>query len=412
MSEHDSQAVSTPDPMLGQPLLEVERDGRHYTLLGTAHVSRASVAAVEHLVQSGRFQAIAVELDAARHQALTQPQAFSELDLLKVIKDGRVGQVAANLALSAYQRRLAEQLGVEPGAELKAAATGAESSGRPLWLIDRAVGLTLRRAASGLGFWKRMEMISGVVMSLVTREKVEESEIEALKKGDMMQSTFSEFAQNAPALYEGLIAERDAYMAAQLRHHADQGHATEILAVVGAGHLEGLGKALRDGTEDPQTVIQRLDQIPPPSIWPKLIGWALMAVLIGGLVWGFSKGFSVGSEMLLIYLSFTAGGALLGAAAAGAHPLSALAAAVAAPLTVLHPLLASGMFSAATELWLRRPRVADFQALRDDLASLGGWWRNRVSRVLLVFLLTNFGTAIAVWITTAEFFRRISSTAG
>lgn len=410
-TDSPANTLSQPDTdvLQGQPLLEIERDGRHYTLLGTAHVSRASVAAVEHLVDSGRFDAIAVELDAARLQALTQPEAFRELDLLKVIKDGKVGQVAANLALSAYQRRLAEQLGVEPGAELKAASEGASRSGKPLWLIDRAVGMTLRRAAAGLGFWKRTEMVTGVVMSLVTREKVEETEIEALKQGDMLQSTFSEFAQNAPALYQGLIAERDVYMAAQLRRHADESQARQILAVVGAGHLEGLGKALRDSTEVPAQTIAELDLPPPPSIWPRLIGWAIMAVLIGGLLWGFSKGFSVGTEMLLVYLIFTASGAFLGALAGLAHPLSALAAAVSAPLTVLHPILAAGMFSAATELWLRRPRVADFQALRDDLANIGGWWRNRVSRILLIFILTNFGTMIAVWITTAEFFRRFSS---
>jgi pheromone shutdown-related protein TraB len=405
---NEVQAINE-DPLHGQPLVEIERDGRHYTLLGTAHVSKASVAAVQHLVSSGQYDAIAVELDTARHQALTQPEAFRELDLLKVIKDGKVGQVAANLALSAYQRRLAEQLGVEPGAELKAASVGAANTGKPLWLIDRAVGMTLRRATAGLGFWKRTEMLTGVVMSLITREKVEETEIEALKQGDMLQSTFSEFAQNAPALYQGLIAERDSYMAAQLRTHANQSDARKILAVVGAGHLDGLSRELRDSPAEPAQTIANLDLPPPPSIWPKLFGWAIMAVLVGGVVWGFSKGFSVGTEMLLVYLGFTAAGALLGAVAGGAHPLSAIAAGASAPLTVLHPLLAAGMFSAATELWLRRPRVADFQALRDDLATMGGWWRNRVSRILLIFILTNFGTMIAVWITTAEFFRRFSS---
>lgn len=404
----DDAAVPSPDPLRGQPLREVLRDGRHFTLLGTAHVSRASVDAVEHLcADPAAYDVIAVELDSARHQALTQPEQFREMDLLKVIKDGKVGQVAANLALAAYQRRLAEQLGVEPGAELKTACAAAAASARPLWLIDRPIGMTLRRAAAKLGFWKRAEMISGVVASLVTREKVEETEIESLKEGDMLHSTFSEFAASSPALYEGLIAERDQYMAAQLRLKAAESQAQRVLAVVGAGHLKGLAEALERSEEPPAQAIARLDQAPKPSIWPKLIGGLLMLVLIGGLAWGFSKGFNVGTDLIRQYLMFTMGGTLIGALLAAAHPLSALAAALAAPLTVLHPALASGMFSAAVELWLRRPTVADFQALRDDLGTLRGWWRNRVSHILLVFLLTNFGTMIAVWITAGSFFRRL-----
>lgn len=407
-AQPDGTDGTPADPLRGQPVREILRDGRHYTLLGTAHVSRASVEAVAHLcADPAAYDVIAVELDPARHQALTQPEQFREMDLLKVIKEGKVGQVAANLALAAYQRRLAEQLGVEPGAELKAACSAAADSARPLWLIDRPIGMTLRRAAAKLGFWKRAEMISGVVASLVTREKVEETEIESLKEGDMLHSTFSEFAASSPALYEGLIAERDQYMAAQLRLKAADSSAKRVLAVVGAGHLKGLAEALEHAQEAPAQAIARLDEAPKPSIWPKLIGWGLMLVLLGGLAWGFTKGFSVGADLIKQYLMFTMGGTLIGALLAAAHPLSALAAAVSAPLTVLHPALASGMFSAAVELWLRRPVVADFQALRDDLATVRGWWRNRVSHILLVFLLTNFGTMIAVWITAGTFFKKL-----
>ena len=109
----------------GQPVVEVERDGVHYTLLGTAHVSRASIDAVNDAIDSGRFDAVAVELDEQRHRALTQPDALAQLDLVKVIRERKIAPFAANLALAAYQRRLAEQLGIEPGAELKAAATEA-----------------------------------------------------------------------------------------------------------------------------------------------------------------------------------------------------------------------------------------------------------------------------------------------
>ena len=144
-SESAIEAAPAADSLAGQPLVEVERDGVHYVLLGTAHVSRASVDAVQALLAREPFDAVAVELCDARHRALTDPDAFSRLDIFQVIRQGKIGLVTANLALSTYQRRLAQQLGVEPGAEMRAAIDGAQESSLPLWCVDRDIGLTLRR---------------------------------------------------------------------------------------------------------------------------------------------------------------------------------------------------------------------------------------------------------------------------
>ena len=222
----------------GQPTVELERDGVRYTLLGTAHVSRASIEAVLAAIDSGRFDAVAVELDEQRHRALTQPDALAQLDLVKVIRERKVAPFAANLALAAYQRRLAEQLDIEPGAELKAAASEAVARGLHLQLIDRDVGITFRRILQGLSWWDRAKLISGVAGGLFDREEVSAEDIERLKEGDMLESSFGEFARETPSLYATLIDERDQYMAARLRERGDG--ARHVLAVVGAGHLKGM----------------------------------------------------------------------------------------------------------------------------------------------------------------------------
>ena len=165
----------------GQPLIEVERDGVHYTLLGTAHVSKASIEAVHAAIDSGRFDAVAVELDEQRHKALTQPDALAQLDLVKVIREKKVAPFAANLALAAYQRRLAEQLSIEPGAELKAAATEAVARGLSMQLIDRDVGITFRRIMQGLSWWDRAKLIGSVAAGLFASEDVSEDDIERLR---------------------------------------------------------------------------------------------------------------------------------------------------------------------------------------------------------------------------------------
>jgi pheromone shutdown-related protein TraB len=386
----------------GQPRAVVERDGVRFTLLGTAHVSRASVEAVEAAVASGAFDAIAVELDPNRHRAMTDPDALAKLDLFRIIRDGKVGLVAANLALAAYQRRLAAQLGVEPGAELKAAAVGASERGLPLHLIDRDVGTTLKRAWAALGFWGRSKLMAGLAAGVFVEEDVDEAEIEKLKHGDMLESSFGEFAKETPQLYEAVIAERDRYMAAKLREAGAAGSAREILAVVGAGHLKGLVAALKDSRDLPASTTARLDAVPPPSKvpWFTLVFGTFLLAIFG---WGFwHGGFDLGAKLVFEWTLITAIGGAIGCAAAGGHPLSILAAAVVSPVTPLIPALSSGMVSAFLEAWLRKPTYQDMLDLRHDTATLKGWWHNRFARVIVNFVLTNTGTAIAVYVAGAK----------
>ena len=388
-----------------QPHALVERDGVRYTLLGTAHVSRASVDAVREAIAGGGFDAVAVELDPQRLQAISDPDALAQLDLVKVLREGKTPLFAANLALASYQRRLAEQLGIEPGAELKAAVDDARAAGLPTHLIDRDVGLTFRRALQRLGWWQRAKLGGGVIAGLIVDDEVAEHDIEKLKQGDMLQASFSEFAEQTPELYDALIAERDRYMAARLR--ATAGDAREVLAVVGAGHLDGLARHLREDAAAPGEVTAALETLKPKSKLP-VMELLIGVFLLGGFTWGFaSGGFDVGADLLLYWVLWTGGLGALGCLVAGGHPLSILGAFVSSPFTPLHPALASGTVSALIEAWVRKPTYGDFMALREDVNTVRGWWRNRVARVLVNFFLTSLGTAIGVWTGGARMLARL-----
>ena len=394
-----TESNTATDPFAGQPIVEVERDGVHYTLLGTAHVSKTSIDAVMAAIDTGRFDAVAVELDEQRHKALTNPDALAQLDLVKVIRERKIAPFAANLALAAYQRRLAEQLGIEPGAELKAAAVEAVARGLPLQLIDRDVGITFRRILQGLGWWERMKLVGGLASGLFASDEVSEDDIERLKEGDMLESSFGEFARDTPSLYATLIDERDQYMAAKLRERSDG--AKHVLAVVGAGHLKGMARYLADERRAPAELTEQLAHV----VKKRNIPWitiVLMLLICGGIAWGyFNGGRELGRELLLQWVAWTAGMAGLGALLARGHILSILAAAVSAPLKPFRPGLPPGMFSALVEVHLRKPAYPDFLALRDDAQTLAGWYRNRVCRVVLVFMLTNLGSMIGVWVSGA-----------
>ncbi len=400
MTNKIDSAVENPttDFLRDQPHAIIERDGIRFTLLGTAHVSKASVDAVVAAIASKQFDAIAVELDTNRHRAMTEPNALAKLDLFQIIREGKMGLMAANLAMAAYQRRLAEQLGIEPGAELKAAAVGAKENNIPLYLIDRDIGITLKRAWYSLGFWGRSKLMAGLASSLLVNEEVDEAQIERLKEGDILESSFGEFAETTPQLYEKIIAERDRYMAAQLREQTEDAKPREVLAVIGAGHLKGLSEALAKAPDHPRTTCETLNSLPTGSKIP----WftiLLCLFLIGGFAWGFYHGGAeLGGKLVLQWVLITGGLSAVGCIAAGGHPLSVLSAFVAGPITPLHPALSSGMVSAFVEAWARKPTYEDFLTLRDDTAHWKGWWKNRVARVFVNFTLTILGTVAGVWI--------------
>jgi pheromone shutdown-related protein TraB len=387
-----------PVDLPSQPVARVVRDGTEYLLLGTAHVSRVSADAVRTLLAGEPFDAVAVELCDSRYRAMRDPEALRKLDLFQVIRQGKAGLVAANLALSAFQRRLAEQFGIEPGAEMKAAIDGAQARGIPVWLVDREVATTLKRAYRSVGFFDRIGILGGLGAGVFSREEIEESDVEKLKQGDLLGSMFAEFARESPPLYEALIAERDRYMAARLREEAASAKPRRVLVVIGAGHLAGTARELDTQGDAPEALRHRLDATPPAPRWPKWLAIGVLVAIAAAVGIAFSRGVHLGTDALRDWVLFTGGFAALGALAGGGHPLSIIAAFVVAPLKPFRPGIPAGAASAAVELWWHRPRVADFDALRDDVTHWTGWWKNRVSRTLLVFLFTNLGTILGEYL--------------
>ena len=397
----------TTSDFAGQPVKELHVSGIHYTLLGTAHVSKKSVEAVQAAIDSGRFDTIAVELDANRHKQLTQPDDLYQLDIFQIIKQDKIGLVAANLSLAAYQRRLADQLGIEPGAELKVAALEATQRGLRLELIDRDAGITLKRTWANLGFFKRAQLAAGLGGSLLSSDEIGEQEIEQLKEGDMLESSFGEFAKQTPELFESIIHERDLYMAAKLLSLSQHDDVKHVLAIVGAGHLAGLHDAMQQTHVNLSERLTELESIPKKSNIP-WFSIVLAVFLLGGFVWGFQQGgMALAGSLLLQWILITGIGGLIGCIAAKGHWLSCLVAFVASPLTPLHPALSSGMVSAYVEAKLRKPTYQDLINLRHDTTEISGWWKNRFARILVNFILTNMGTALAVWLAGALFFIKL-----
>ena len=391
-----------------EPQVELQIGDGKITLLGTAHVSRASADKVRELLHSGEYDSVAVELCPSRYNAIIDPDAMANMDLFSVLKEGKGTMIIANLALGAYQQRLAEQLGIEPGAEQREAVKYALENHSPVLLIDREIGVTLKRVASNVPWWQRLNLFAGLLISMITKEDVDEAEVERLKEGDILETTFAEFAEERKDLYLPLIDERDRYMAARLVDDMQaEGHKS-ILAVVGAGHMQGIKRYLEQGVENPREIVAELDAIPTPKKWPKFIPWIIVALILSGFAIGFSRSTDLGWDLVIDWVLINGGLSALGALLAGAHPITTIAAFVAAPLTSLNPTVGAGMATAAVEIYLRKPRVGDFSKLRHDTTHLRGWWQNRVSRTLLVFLFSTLGSAVGTYVAGFKIFGQLA----
>ena len=410
MTQHQNNIeLSSPKITHDQPVKTIQLRQCAITLLGTAHVSKASADKVQELIATGQYDAVAVELCPSRHKAIVNPDAMAKMDLFQVIKKGQASMVAASLALGAFQQRLAEQFGIEPGAEMRVAIKDARAANLPVLLIDREIGTTMKRIYYNVPWWKRANLFAGLLASVISKEKFSEAEIERLKEGDVLESSFSQFAENEKDLFQPLISERDEYMSARLIKECQENNYRHILAVVGAGHLNGMAQQLEaENILDPDQRIAQLDVIPPPSPWLKWIPWAIVALILSGFVIGFSRSPELGTSMVIEWIVINGGLSAIGAAIAFAHPLSIVTAFCAAPLTSLNPTIGAGMVVAAVETYLRKPEVGDFNRLRSDTTTLKGWWHNRVTRILLIFILSTLGSAIGTYVAGFRIFEQLS----
>jgi pheromone shutdown-related protein TraB len=322
---------------------------------------------------------------------------WKNLDIYQVLRQGKGTLLLVNLALSAYQKRLADKIGVEPGQEMMKAIELSTEYDLPLEVIDRDITTTLQRMYREVSFWQKLKLFSSLIASIFVGEEVTEQQIEDLKEGDMLHSLVEEFGEVLPSVKKVLIDERDQFMVGKLiemAHSPDR--PKHILAMVGAGHLVGMLPAF----ENPPTAetLEELDVKPPSSKTGYYVGWGIGLFILSMFGVGYARSPELGLELIIQWFLINGGLSALGAALAFAHPLSILAAFLAAPLTSLNPTIGAGMVVGIVESYIRKPRVADFESMRGDIAHFSMWWKNGVIRVFLIFFFANLGSAAGTFI--------------
>jgi len=369
------------------PMIHRLPDGdREIILIGTAHVSRESTRLVEEVIAAEKPETVCVELCASRYQALRQKDRWRDMDIIKVIREKKAFLLLSNLLLASYQKRIAKKIDLTPGAEMLKAIEMADALGAQVWLADRDIRATLSRAWHALGCWNKIKLSYQLLMSLGATEEITEKEIEQMKQQDVLEALLSEVGRSMPKLKTILIDERDGYLATKIR----QAPGRKVVAVVGAGHVPGIRARWNETAH-----LSALEELPPPSAMGAVLKWGIPASIVALFGAGFFYGGTeAGTDMIVLWSLCTGVLAGLGAVLAFAHPATILSSVVVAPFTTLHPMIAAGWISGLVEAFSRKPKVKDLESLPDDILSFRGFWRNNVTRILLVVAFTNLGASV------------------
>ena len=375
--------------------------GREFILLGTAHISQESIVQVTTSIREEKPDCVAIELDEQRYASMKNPEAWKNLDIVKVLKNGQGFVLMANLILSSFQKRMGADVGVKPGEEMKAAIAVAEELNIPAVMVDRPIQMTLKRAWAKNSLWGKCKLLAVLLSSAFEKSEISAEEIEKLKNESEMDSMMNEIAEYLPAVKAVLIDERDRYLASHIWEAQVNGApAKKTVAVLGAGHLPGVVRyleALAAGTASSDTT--DISQLPPAGVGGKVLGLVFPVLIVGLIVAGFFTGGAKASlDMLVQWILWNGSLAALGTLLAGGHILTIIAGFVGAPLATLNPVVAVGLFTGLVQAWIHKPKVEDMERLSDDATSFKGFYKNRILRVLLVFFFSSLGGVIGNFI--------------
>ena len=372
---------------------KIQLGDKEVILIGTAHVSPKSVEEVREVIEVERPDAVAVELCQGRYNSIINKDQWQNTDIGKVIRQGQTMLLLSTLVMSSFQKRIAKNFEVAPGQEMIQGIQSAKELGANLVLADRDIQVTLKRLWQNVGWKGKTQIVYELFSSIFFSEEITEKDLEEMKSGDMLDAALNSLSESFPELKAILIDERDQYLAQKIK----TAPGNKVVAVLGAGHIPGVKKELfRENN------LQTLSQLKVKEKGSKWWLWAFPVLLLAVIGFTMKNDLPSGINQLVAWVLWNGSLSAIGAAIALAHPLAILTAFVVSPISSANPLLAAGWFAGLTEAYLRKPSVQDFHSISDDLTSITGFWKNRVTRILLVVALTNVGSGIGTFVAGAH----------
>ncbi len=385
----------------GEDVHFINKAGREFIIVGTAHISRQSADLVKEVIEKEKPNVVCVELDEKRLKALSEKNRWENLDLRKIIKEKQLSTLIVNLVLSSYQKKLGEKLGVSPGTELLEAVQVANEKNIPIELCDREVRITLRRAWHSMNLWQKSKFLAGGLGGLFEKQELTEEKLAELRNKDVLSEMMDELGKAMPVLKKIIIDERDQYIAQKMK----DSNGKKIVSVVGAGHVKGIKKFLESNEK---VDLKSIEEIPKPPVLNKILGWGIPFIIVASIFYiGFSQGISEAGSNALFWILACGIPSAIGSLLAVAHPVTILVSFLSAPITSLSPLIGVGYVAAFVQAYMQPPIVKEFQEVSKDFRKVSNWWKNRLLKVFLVFILSSIGGVIGTSIGFFEIVKNV-----
>lgn len=382
--------------MVKSNIHELDIDNKKIILIGTAHVSKNSADEVKAVIAKEQPDTVCVELCKSRYDSIQDKDRWANMDIIKIIKEKKALLFLVNLIMSSYQKKVAKQLGVNAGQEMIQGVESAREIDAEIVLADRNIDITFKRILANIKLWDKIKLLCQLVFSMFDSEDISEEDLDKLKSEDMLNSALKEMTKSMPRLKSTLVDERDKYLAQKIKEAPGE----KIVAVLGAAHVPGIRKEIFKEND-----LKELRKLPKPKSTKKIISWGIPALIILLIGSTFLINRDTGIKQISSWILWNGSLSALGAALAVAHPLSILTAFLAAPISSLNPLIAAGWFAGLVEVLIRKPSVKEFESLADDVLNLKGFWKNKVTRTLLVVVLANLGSVLGTMVSGTDIVR-------
>ena len=359
-------------------------------LIGTAHVSKESMELVSKVIEQEKPDVVGVELCQKRYETLMSKKKWQDTKITKVIKQGKTYLFLANLILNIFQKKIGANVKMIPGAEMISAIKAGEKQKAKIELIDRDIQITLKRAWAKAKLIEKARLILGIIEGLMTADEIDEKIIEKMKTKDIMASMMEDLGKKMPCAKKVLIDERNIYITNKILTLKGN----KIVAVIGTGHIEGIKKHLKKKQD-----IGYLEKTPQKSKMMKAFGYLIPVLVIGIMLAGFifHKSPDILLSMFLYWFLINGCLSALAVLFLAAHPLTILSVFIAAPFTSLNPTIGAGIVGGYVEAKIREPKVKDFENLK-QITTLKGFFKNRISKILLIVAFANIGSSIATFV--------------
>ena len=356
-------------------------------LIKTAHVSKNSKEDVYKYFEQINPDSICIELDEDRYKNITSKDKWQNTDIFKIIKEGKVAVLLVSIILSAYQKKMATSLNSTNGAEMMAGIELAHANNKELVLIDRPINTTFKRIWQSLSLKEKINLISGIISSIFEKEEISEKDIENLKEQEALDLALEEVAKELPNVKRTLVDERDMYLAESIK----KAKGNNIMVIIGAAHAKGIKKYINEDND-----LNKLVELKKKK--PSLIKWLIPIAIIAMIVCTLILNKDVGINQIKIWILVNGTLSAFGTLLCLGHPLSIITAFIMAPITSLNPLLSSGLFAASVEAFIRKPKVKDFESIATDSLNLKGFIKNKVTKVLIIFIMANVFSSIGTFV--------------